>query len=128
MPNLQYKGSLNVQNTKHNVELSLLEFKEENVIIIYSPALDLSGYGYTEIEAKNSFTETLHEFIRYTSNKKTLPKVLESLGWSVKGSKSHPKFKQPTEPELISRNSMYGEILKTKDFIIKKENVELNYV
>ena len=87
MSNLHISADLGFGNGKYHVGLSLVEFKEEDVTIIYSPALDLSGYGHSEVEAKNSFSEALQEFFRYTNNKKTLDKVLKKLGWSIKGSK-----------------------------------------
>ena len=43
----------------------LIVFKEDNVFIIHSPLLDISGYGYTKDEAKESFNITLEEFLRY---------------------------------------------------------------
>jgi hypothetical protein len=88
MSNLHLRADLGFGNGKYHVGLSLVEFEEDNVTIIYSPALDLSGYGYNHSEAKSSFSEALHEFFRYTSNKNTLDKVLKELGWNVKGSKT----------------------------------------
>ncbi|HON53773.1 MAG TPA: hypothetical protein PLS12_11235, partial [Bacteroidales bacterium] len=63
----QYKMS----NKKYMVTLSLIKFKEDKAAIIYSPALDLSGYGNTFEDAKKSFSTTLQEFIKYTHNKRT---------------------------------------------------------
>lgn len=51
------------------MDLSLIPFNEGDVIIIYSPALDLSGYGYNEKEAKESFEITLEEFLNYIIEK-----------------------------------------------------------
>lgn len=50
--------------------------------IIYSPALDLSGYGNTINEAKESFKIALEEFIRYTLNENTFNDVMKKLGWA----------------------------------------------
>lgn len=57
--------------------------KEEGINYIYSPALDLTGYGKNVKEAKESFEVTLKEFIDYTDNKKTIFDELEHLGWLV---------------------------------------------
>ena len=84
MSNLHIAANLGFDNDKYHVGLSLVEFKEEDVTIIYSPALDLSGYGHSQVEARNSFSEALHDFFRYTNNKRTLDSVLKSLGWSGK--------------------------------------------
>ena len=98
------------------VGLSLVEFNEEDVTIIYSPALDLSGYGHSQVEAKNSFSEALNEFFRYTNNKKTLDKVLKKLGWSIKGSKKEPKFNPPKNSELVKSNPLYKKIVNKKNY------------
>lgn len=51
-------------------------------MIIYSPALDLSGYGNTINVAKKSFKIALEEFIRYTLNENTFNDVMKKLGWA----------------------------------------------
>jgi len=124
MSNLHLSADLGFGNGKYLVGLSLIEFKEEDVTIIYSPALDLSGYGSSKEEAKKSFEEALHEFFRYTNNKKTLDKLLKGLGWTVKGSKKRPKFNPPKDSELISKNPLYSEIVNEKDYTVSRENVE----
>ncbi len=85
--NLHISADLGFNNNAYHVGLSLVEFMEDNVTIIYSPALDLSGYGKSKIEAKKSFSEALQEFFRYTNNKKTLDKVLKNLDRLFKTSK-----------------------------------------
>lgn len=96
-----------------------------NVTIIYSPALDLSGYGYDQSEAKNSFTEALHVYFKYTSNKKTLSTVLKDLGWNIKGPKKKPKFYPPKESDLISLNPVYNEIVNSnRSYKVSREDVE----
>jgi hypothetical protein len=47
------------------ISLSLVEFMEDNFYIVYSPALDLSGYAMTAEEARQSFTETLAYFLEH---------------------------------------------------------------
>ena len=128
MSNLHISADLGFNNNgKYYVGLSLIEFKEEDVTIIYSPALDLNGYGYSKIDAKNSFSEALHEFFRYTSNNKTLDKVLKKLGWSIKGSKKKPKFNHPKDSELVKSNPLYNEIVNKKDYKVSREDVEFAY-
>ncbi len=127
MSNLRVSADLGVDNGKYHVGLSLVEFQEDNVTVIYSPALDLSGYGYSEEEAKKSFTEALHEFFRYTTNKKTLDKVLKDLGWSVRGSKKKPKFNPPKDSDLVHSNPLYNEIVNNKSYKVSRENVEFAF-
>ncbi|MFA5300388.1 MAG: hypothetical protein WC389_19560 [Lutibacter sp.] len=127
MSNLHISADLGFNNGKYHVGLSLVEFKEEDVTIIYAPALDLSGYGYSSVEAKNSFSEALHEFFRYTNNKKTLDKVLKKLGWSIKGSKKKPKFNPPKDSELVTLNPMFNEIVNKKNYKVSREDVEFAF-
>lgn len=127
MSNLHLKADLGFENDKYQVGLSLVEFQEDNVIIIYSPALELSGYGYDYSEAKNSFFEALHEFFRYTNNKNTLNEVLKNLGWNIKGSKKKPKFDPPKDSELVISNPIFNEIVNNKNYKVSREDIEFAY-
>jgi len=127
MAKLRVTADLGFGNGKYHVGLSLVEFEEDNVTIVYSPALDLSGYGYSQPEAKESFSEALQEFFRYTNNKKTLDKVLKGLGWAIKGSKKKPKFNPPKDSELVSLNPLYNEIVNSKSYKVSREDVEFAY-
>lgn len=104
------------------VSLWLLTFVEENVIFIYSPALDLTGYGYTEKEAKRSFEETLTEFLKYTTNKKTLLAELKRLGWSIEKEKIKS---QPTLVDMVNKNDYLKDIFEHKPYTKYLESVHL---
>lgn len=127
MSNLHISADLDFNNDKYHVGLSLVEFNEDDVTIIYSPALDLSGYGHSQVEAKKSFSEALQEFFRYTNSKKTLDKALKKLGWSIKGSKKKPKFNPPKDSELVKSNPLYNEIVNKKNYKVSREDVEFAY-
>ncbi len=94
------------------VKLLIAYFVDENdVHIVYSPHLDLSGYGKTFDEAKASFEIAFADFIEYTFNKKTIGKVLTDLGWKVKGSMKRPtKVLAPSIKTVISENDYVSEI------------------
>jgi len=83
MDNLGFLGKFKKGSSTLDIQLTLFQFTEEDLIFIYSPYLDLTGYGKTENEAIESFKETLLEFINYTDHKKTLEKELIRLGWKV---------------------------------------------
>jgi len=84
MKQIGFKGKVKKGLVTVNVSVPLLSFKEDDTFIVYSPALDVSGYGDTEEEARKSFELTLEEFINYTLNKKTFQSELTRLGWKIK--------------------------------------------
>ena len=112
MSSYLFKGDYKNTSGEVTVNLFLLYFKDENGIhFIYSPHLDLSGYGKTEEEAKASFKIAFEDFVDYTLKKKTLGKVLKSLGWTLKGSLKRPK--KPVAPSItsvIGENDYVSEI------------------
>lgn len=103
--------------TKITIKLSVVLFKQDNIFIAYCPALDLSGYGETETEAKKSFSIALNEFMDYTVKKKTLESELQKLGWKTK-SKTSKKLYPPTFFDAISKNKELQKLVNTND--IKK--------
>ena len=73
---------IHISKKKINSELAIFLFKEDDNYITYSPALDLSGYGKTEEDARNSFNVVLKEYFDYSISKGTLYKDLKSHGWN----------------------------------------------
>lgn len=106
MSTLHFNGQIGFPGCIFQVGLSLIEFNENDVTIVYSPALNISGYGYNSDEAKNSFNIALHEFFQYTNNKKTFDKVLKELGWTFKGGKKKSKIEAPLNSDLIAKNPL----------------------
>jgi len=103
--------------------LPLIIFEEDKNIITYCPALDLSGYGSTEEEAKKSFEVTLSEYFRYTVNKKTLAEDLKKHGWTImKNLKKKPI--PPTLENLLRRNEDFSRIFNKYEF--QKRNTTIN--
>lgn len=91
--------------------LLLINFVDENgVHFVYSPHLDLSGYGYTKEEAKESFDIVFDDFMDYTLEKGTLNKVLSKLGWKTKESKKHHQLMMPSIATVIKENDYVSEI------------------
>lgn len=94
------------------VKLLLVNFQdEENIHFVYSPHLDLTGYGNSIEEAKESFRIVFEDFVDYTLKKKTIGKVLKNLGWSLKGTLKRPKnILAPSITSVISNNDYVSEI------------------
>lgn len=108
---------------KIECKLPLIVFEEDNCIITFCPALDLSGYGATEVEANHSFEETLSEYFRYTVNKKTLAEDLKKLGWKIRKN-LHKDPIPPSMGDLLENNEDFKRIFNTHDF--HKRNTIIN--
>ena len=107
-----FEGKYQDKSLIVRVRLFLVHFQDENKVhFIYSPHLDLTGYGNNLSEARKSFEIVFEDFIDYTIKKKTLPKVLTDLGWSIKGSEKHPKkIIAPSIASVINENDYVSEI------------------
>jgi hypothetical protein len=116
MENLKLQGDFASNGARVNLGISLFQFEENGVTFIYSPGLDLTGYGKSESEAKESFEISVEEFFKYTMNKRTLDSELRRLGWEVKMAKKKSKFKAPDLSSLISKNDYLQDILNQKQF------------
>lgn len=112
-------------DNKKNVEfvVSIFLWEEDSVFYVYSPALDLTGYGLTKEEARESFETILHEFIVYTHNKKTIFKELENLGWAV--NKRKRRVISPDFEDMLTDNEHFNHLYKSKDLTKDSSNVNL---
>ncbi len=112
MAKFLFEGKIKTDSSRVVVKLFLIHFEDENKVhFVYSPHLDLTGYGNNLEEAKNSFEISLEDFIDYTVKKKTIGKVLADLGWEVKGSSRKPKkLLAPSITSVIRDNNYVSEI------------------
>jgi hypothetical protein len=99
------------QNAKGSilVNVPVLSFKEDNAHIIFCPALDLSGYGNTETQAKESFATVVSEYLNYTTHKGTLWTDLKNLGWAIRKNKNKPAT-PPSMSSLLENNVEFSRI------------------
>lgn len=105
-----------------DVKLSLIEFEEDGLHFVYSPALDLTGYGKTELEAQDSYGQAMEEFLRYTTTKKTILKELGRLGWKISKKKM---VAAPSLTELIQSRDYLVEIFTEKQYRKKDQTVSI---
>ena len=105
-----------------NVKLSLIQFEEGGLHFVYSPALDLTGYGKTEVEARESYNIAMEEFVKYTSNKETALQELERLGWIISKKK---KVTAPSLSSLLQSRNYLEEIFTEKNFRKTDETVAI---
>lgn len=112
---------------KKNFELSVSIFlwEEDSVFYVYSPALDLTGYGLSKEEARESFETVLHEFIVYTHNKKTIFTELENLGWAV--NKRKKRVVSPDFEDMLSENEHFKHLYKSKDLVRESSSVNFDF-
>jgi len=81
-PNLGYKADFIHKKATGKMQLSLVSFADDDSIhFVYCPALDITGYGHTDSEAKESFEKTLELYLNYTINKGTFAADLKEHGW-----------------------------------------------
>lgn len=106
-----------------NVELSVSIFlwEEDSIFYVYSPALDLTGYGLSTEEARVSFETVLQEFIVYTHNNKTIFKELENLGWAV--NKRKRRVISPDFEDMLTDNEHFNQLFKSKNLVRDSSNV-----
>lgn len=109
--------------SKVEFNVSIFLWEENSIFYVYSPALDLTGYGLSKEEARESFETVLHEFIKYTHNKKTIFQELENLGWAV--NKKKKRVVSPDFEDLLSENEHFRKLYKSKDLEKDSSNVNL---
>jgi len=107
-----FEGKYQNKSGGVKVKLLLFHFEDENKVhFIYSPHLDLTGYGNTFEESRKSFAIVFEDFVDYTLKKKTLGLVLTGLGWELKGSALRPiKVIAPSITSVIKDNEYVSEI------------------
>ncbi|MFA6400872.1 MAG: hypothetical protein WCX31_04495 [Salinivirgaceae bacterium] len=115
-------GSFKIKKGRVEIQLLLKGWKDDdsNVHFLYSPALDLTGYGNSINEAKESFEYMLNDFVDYSKKKKTIYKELERLGWSINIRKK--RSMAPDVEDLLQENETFRD-LQNKKGVHDFENV-----
>lgn len=108
---------------KVEFNVSIFLWEEESIFYVYSPALDLTGYGKSKEEARESFETVMNEFVKYTHNKKTIFQELENLGWAV--NKRKKRVVSPDFEDMLSENEHFKHLYKSKDLVRDSSNVNL---
>lgn len=126
MPRLAFNSYMNFADGRIlTAKLEMYIFTEDACTIAYCPALDMSGYGKDETEAKNSFEQSFQMYIQYCIAKNTLVKDLQKYGWKIKSIRQK-KITSPTTEELIQKNRTLKHILfNGYDYKRSSEQVEI---
>jgi hypothetical protein len=114
-PQGSIKGTWSSGDREIDVHLSFIIFNQEGIMVVYCPALDVSGYGKSEEEAFKSFEISLGEFLLYTNNKETFTSELQRMGWTIKKSKYKPMIPPPMS-KLLEDNDNFSKIFNTYPF------------
>lgn len=117
-----------IKNKGIKARILLFHFTDkQGVHFIYSPHLDLTGYGYSQQEAKQSFEVVLEDFIDYTIKKGTLGIVLKKMGWKQqKGSLKKPlKSFAPSITSVIANKKYVADIFDKYPLNTFHQDVEL---
>ncbi len=120
---MKFEGTFKDHKSQIKIGLKLLSYKEGELFVIYSPDLDVFGYGDNEEESKKSFACTLEEFLRYTTNKGTFLNVLKNLGWRIVETKKTTNFYTPDLSKQLKTNEHLKEIYQEKDYHSFKQDI-----
>lgn len=105
-----------IKNTREiSLSIPIQIFPEDKFWIAYCPILEISGYGDSEEQAKESFEVSLKIFIDETVKKGTLEKILLDLGWSLskfpKASYKPPKLALSNRKKSVVRETIKEKVL-----------------
>lgn len=105
------------------VQLQLFSWEEDGLFFVFSPAMDLTGYGKTQEEADSSFSITMGETLKYMENKSTIFDELERLGWMV--NRKRKRVQAPDLETLLSDNDEFAILSKKPGVRVTDKSMEL---
>ena len=113
------------QEGKNAVKLNLpvMFFEEDGIQIAYIPVLDISGYGKTEQEAKDSLEVSLSEYFSYTIRKNTFIEDLKAHGWTIK--KKTKPYIAPELTDILNRNEYLHNIVNSRPYKMDRMDVNM---
>ena len=106
-----------------DANLDIYIYTNDGFKIVYSPALDLMGYGKTVKDAQKSFEVVISDFFESSLKRGTLDEYLISKKW-VRESKTE-EFVSPQVVSLVKSNNQFQEILSSNRF--SKKTIPYNY-
>jgi len=114
MQQASLSGEKNFSGKTIKVNVPMILFNENGMHYAFIPSFDLTGYGKTQDEARESLTVVLDEFLRYTINKNTFQLELKRLGWKIKSRKK--PMVAPQMSDLINTSEQLKEIINYKKY------------
>ena len=89
------KETIEKKGNEFFVNVGVIAFEVENQWVAYAPALEISSYGESKEDARESLWKAIKTFIDDIADKNTLTEDLLNLGWAVK-KKPNLLFTAPT--------------------------------
>lgn len=121
MVNHSIKAGFDGHSASIEVKIPVLTFQDDNNYwIAHVPALDLSGYGLTEAEAKASLEIVIDEYFDYAVKKNTLHDDLKKHGWILVDKEAIT----PTLSQLLSHDPL-KDIINKKPFKSDSQKVNI---
>lgn len=102
--------------------LNLFRYDDNGCRVVYSPALEIMGYGRTDEEADADFDFCVREFFHSTTNNGTFEREMSRLGWIRK--KTDETLTSPSLLDILPRNEVFRDIFNNFDF--RKDNRSLS--
>ncbi len=87
-------GRIDVKDNSVDVKvpIHLMKERDSGRVVIYTPALEVCGYGNTADEAKRDLDNAVKIFLEETTRKGTFEKALKELGWKEVTSPSRKPY------------------------------------
>jgi len=98
-----------------SIKLPLISFEEGGATICYCPALDISGYGYSEKEAMDSYKYVMAEYLDHSIQKDTLQKDLKRMGWHIT-TNLRKNIIPPPVTMLLEHNTNFKRVFEKFDY------------
>lgn len=118
MKQLNVKGHIDREKEHIDFSLDIYLFKDKGLVYTYCPALDITGYGSTQKDAKDEIEYLLHEYFDYTLKEKTLTDDLSSHGWKTDGKMTRDELRAILPKRLSKAGQWLLKNHGNRDFYI----------
>ncbi len=108
-----------------DVGLSVFRTEEDGRKIVYSPSLNIVGYGKTTEEADSDFDFCLKEFISRAVQEGYLDREMKKLGWMKNSRESENYLLSPSLLEILPKDEIFQDIFNNCAY--DKSNRLLSY-
>lgn len=102
-----FNGDLHRSHERIRLKLTVLCFQESEMYVMYSPELEVTGYGETVKEAGDSLALSIRLFFDHYSSNEAIVIQLKKLGWIAdSASKNSAKLLPPPASKLFNKKTV----------------------